>query len=103
MLPYWKIIVTAFLLTVSTAGTYIYLKRDDFQTYISGIISKRELKIGHTTLASLHFPEEYHATGVLRLVTSKINEPFEIWYSGPKKKSRIDYYDGEYVNKANQS
>lgn len=94
MPPYWKVIVTAFLLTVSTAGTYIYLKRDDFQNYISEIIYKRELKIGDN-LESLHFPKEYHATGVLRLVTSNINEPFEIWYSKPKMKSRIDYYDGK--------
>jgi hypothetical protein len=94
MLSYWKFIVTGFLLTVSTAGTYVYLKREDFKNYISQLY-KRELKIGDN-LASLHFPKEYHATGVLHLVTSNISEPFEIWYSQQKMKSRIDYYQGKF-------
>lgn len=46
-------------------------------------------------LRSLHFPSEYHATGVLSLPTSNINEPFEVWHSQTYDKSRIDYYHGK--------
>lgn len=46
-------------------------------------------------LRSLHFPTEYHATGVLSLPTSNINEPFEVWHSQTYDKSRIDYYHGK--------
>lgn len=48
-------------------------------------------------LRSLHFPTEYHATGVLSLPTSNINEPFEVWHSQTYDKSRIDYYHGKLV------
>lgn len=46
-------------------------------------------------LRSLHFPSEYHATGILSLPTSNINEPFEVWHSQTYDKSRIDYYHGK--------
>ena len=42
------------------------------------------------------FPSSYHATGIIILPESKIAEPFEIWYAPDHKKSRIDYYYGEF-------
>ena len=77
------------------AGAYLFLKRDSIEDFISED-KRRELKVGDN-LESLHFPDEYHATGVLRLVTSEINEPFEAWYSKPHVKSRIDYYQGRCI------
>lgn len=56
--------------------------------------SEQEYKPG-VDLRSLHFPTEYHATGVLSLPTSNINEPFEVWHSQTYDKSRIDYYRGK--------
>ena len=41
------------------------------------------------------FPDEYHAIGVLKLPYGNITEPFEVWYSGKNKMSRIDYYGGK--------
>lgn len=49
-------------------------------------------------LRSLHFPREYHATGVLSLPTNDIDEPFEVWHSQTYDKSRIDYYHGKPEN-----
>lgn len=59
-----------------------------------GIKSEQDNKPGGD-LRSLHFPSEYHATGVLSLPTSNINEPFEVWHSQTYDKSRIDYYHGK--------
>lgn len=59
-----------------------------------GSKSEQEDKPG-PDLRSLHFPAEYHATGVLSLPTSNINEPFEVWHSQAYDKSRIDYYHGK--------
>ena len=42
----------------------------------------------------LNFPSNYHAKGVLSLPYGNIVEPFEAWYSGQHKLSRIDYYGG---------
>lgn len=56
---------------------------------------KGNAKVHSVDLRSLHFPSEYHATGVLSLPTSNINEPFEVWHSKTHEKSRIDYYHGE--------
>lgn len=61
-------------------------------------VSKSEKSQEHgVDLRSLHFPTEYHATGVLSLPTSNINEPFEVWYSQTYDKSRIDYYHGKEI------
>ena len=38
--------------------------------------------------------EAYTVTGVLRLPYAEIVEPFQAWYDGPHKRSRIDYYGG---------
>ena len=58
---------------------------------------KGNAKVHSVDLRSLHFPSEYHATGVLSLPTSNINEPFEVWHSKTHEKSRIDYYHGKCV------
>ena len=42
------------------------------------------------------FPENYHASGLLILPHSGIAEPFEIWFSGSSRNSRIDYYYGKH-------
>ena len=54
------------------------------------------LQIGDD-LRSLHFPDNYHATGFLSLPTSHIKEPIEIWFSKHNEQSRIDYYDGRWI------
>ena len=45
---------------------------------------------------SLTFPEKYYVKGTLHLPYAQIEEPFDAWYDGPNKRSRIDYYGGEY-------
>lgn len=63
-----------------------------------GVSNKSEKPQEHgVDLRSLHFPTEYHATGILSLPTSNINEPFEVWHSQTYDKSRIDYYHGRLV------
>lgn len=42
----------------------------------------------------LSFPKEYYVKGILKLPYGDIVEPFEAWYSGDQKMSRIDYYGG---------
>ena len=41
------------------------------------------------------FSSTYQVTGVLRLPYAEIVEPFLVWFDGPNKRSRIDYYNGE--------
>lgn len=94
MVSHCQFLLVGTLLTLSVAGAYLFLKRDSIEDYIQD--KKREtsqLKIGDR-LSQLYFPSEYHVTGVLHLVTSKIDEPFEAWYSKRHQKSRIDYYQG---------
>lgn len=94
MVSHCQFLLVGTLLTLSVAGAYLFLKRDSIEDFIKD--KKRELKIGDR-LSQLYFPSDYHATGVLRLVTSKIDEPFEAWYSKRHQKSRIDYYQGRSV------
>lgn len=42
----------------------------------------------------IKFPEFYHAQGIISLPFDGIIEPFEAWYAGSLKMSRIDYYYG---------
>jgi hypothetical protein len=46
--------------------------------------------------ADLKFPDEYYSSGTLSLPYGDIVEPFEVWYSGSRGMSRIDYYGGGY-------
>lgn len=43
----------------------------------------------------INFPEFYHAQGIISLPYDGIIEPFEAWYGGRHKMSRIDYYYGK--------
>lgn len=43
----------------------------------------------------IKFPEFYHAQGIISLPYDGIIEPFEAWYGGRHKMSRIDYYYGK--------
>ena len=43
----------------------------------------------------IEFPEFYHAQGIISLPYDGIIEPFEAWYGGRHKMSRIDYYYGK--------
>ncbi|XP_058968750.2 counting factor associated protein D [Pocillopora verrucosa] len=45
-------------------------------------------------LEKITFPEFYHAQGIISLPYDGIIEPFEAWYGGRHKMSRIDYYYG---------
>jgi hypothetical protein len=47
-----------------------------------------------TKLSDLEFYPSYHVRGFLRLVTSNLNEPIEVWYNKEHNQSRIDYYGG---------
>ncbi|XP_071477039.1 digestive cysteine proteinase 2-like [Diadema antillarum] len=40
------------------------------------------------------FKDAYHATGFIRLPYAELDEPFEIFYQGKNKRSRIDVYNG---------
>lgn len=46
-------------------------------------------------LEKITFPEFYHAQGIISLPYDGIIEPFEAWYGGRHKMSRIDYYYGK--------
>ena len=45
--------------------------------------------------AKIKFPEFYHTQGIISLPYDGIIEPFEAWYGGRHKMSRIDYYYGK--------
>lgn len=45
-------------------------------------------------LQEIKFPDFYHAQGIISLPYDGIIEPFEAWYAGRHKMSRIDYYYG---------
>lgn len=47
------------------------------------------------TPEKIKFPEFYHAQGIISLPYDGIIEPFEAWYGGRHKMSRIDYYYGK--------
>ena len=41
------------------------------------------------------FKDHYHASGQIRLPYAELIEPFEIFFQGPKNRSRMDTYSGE--------
>ena len=45
-------------------------------------------------MEKIKFPEIYHAQGIISLPYDGIIEPFEAWYAGKHRMSRIDYYYG---------
>ena len=60
-------------------------------SYCSGYVhnlSKRKSILG------LDFPKRYHVLGTIFVPYAEIEEPFEAWYDGPNKRSRIDLYGG---------
>lgn len=87
-MPYGRAILAGFIIL----GHWLFVRSTPVDKGVSE--SEREDKRGGD-LRSLHFPSEYHATGVLSLPTSNINEPFEVWHSQTYDKSRIDYYHGK--------
>jgi len=87
-MPYGRAILAGFIIL----GHWLFVRSSTVDKGVSE--SEREDKRGED-LRSLHFPSEYHATGVLSLPTSNINEPFEVWHSQTYDKSRIDYYHGK--------
>ena len=87
-MPYGRAILASFIIL----GHWLFVRSTPVDKGVSE--SEREDNRGGD-LRSLHFPGEYHATGVLSLPTSNINEPFEVWHSQTYDKSRIDYYHGK--------
>lgn len=87
-MPYGRALLAGFIIF----GHWIFVRSTPVEKGVSA--SDQEVKPG-VDLRSLHFPSEYHATGVLSLPTSNINEPFEVWHSQTYDKSRIDYYHGK--------
>eukprot|EP00795_Rhopilema_esculentum_P007454 gene7454-13220_t len=55
---------------------------------------RRDVKHKEKNDGEFTFPDSYHAMGVLQLPYGNIAEPFEVWYSGKNRMSRIDYYGG---------
>lgn len=95
-MPHGKAIVTVIILIVSGVAAYLVFKPENAGTFSGASKAKRDIDLEPgVDLRSLDFPEDYHATGVLRLPTSQVDEPFEIWYSKSHDKSRIDYYEGD--------
>lgn len=47
-----------------------------------------------SVIEKIKFPEFYHAQGIISLPYDGIIEPFEAWYAGKHRMSRIDYYYG---------
>ena len=85
-MPYGRAILAGFIIL----GHWLFVRSIPVDKGVSE--SERE---DSGDLRSLHFPSEYHATGVLSLPTSNISEPFEVWHSQTYDKSRIDYYHGK--------
>ena len=56
---------------------------------------RRDVKHKGKNDGEFTFPDSYHAVGVLQLPYGNIAEPFDVWYSGKNRMSRIDYYGGE--------
>ena len=68
-----------------------------FQEEIKSNLASKFNKVP-TKLSDLEFYPSYHVRGFLRLVTSNLNEPIEVWYNDEHNQSRIDYYEGIYPN-----
>lgn len=45
-------------------------------------------------LSDVHFHSSYHMKGFLRLLTTGLKEPIEVWYNKEHRNSRIDFYNG---------
>ena len=88
-MPYGRAILAGFIIL----GHWLFVRSSPVDKGVNE--SERETNKLGGDLRSLHFPSEYHATGVLSLPTSNINEPFEVWHSQTYDKSRIDYYHGK--------
>lgn len=82
------------LLAVCLVGTLCYLKVHS-STQVLGIFGRAIAD--KVEPPRFEFPQEYHATGRLLLPHSKIEEPFEIWFTRKQNRSRIDYYYGKFV------
>ena len=57
--------------------------------------SRIRRSVAKTKKIQFKFPNDYHAIGILQLPYGNIVEPFEMWYSGKNKMSRMDYYGGK--------
>lgn len=97
-MPYGKVLIAVVTLTVAGVAAYLLFKPEEGGNFFGSSKARRDLNLDlGTDLTNLQFPDEYHATGILSLPTSEVNEPFEIWYSKPADKSRIDYYGGKSI------
>lgn len=94
-MPYGKAAIAVVILTVAGVAAYLFFKPEETFSGLSKAKRDLDIEIG-TPLTDLQFPDVYHATGVLSLPTSEVNEPFEIWFSKPADRSRIDYYGGKF-------
>ena len=96
-MPYGKVLIAGVILIVAGVAAYLVFRPEDADKFFASSKLRRDLDLElGADLTSLQFPDEYHATGVLSLPTSGVNEPFETWYSKPYDRSRIDYYHGKY-------
>jgi hypothetical protein len=105
---YQLIIIFSFCLTV-TVISLSYGKIEGFfksaSSYLPlSLASQRETRLESkinkvpAKLSDLQFYSSYHVKGFLRLTTSDLHEPIEVWYSKEHNQSRIDYYGGKLSN-----
>lgn len=80
-------------------GNHLEAMLDHSSRHRRDVLRKNDSVRGKARSPKLVFPSEYHVTGVLKLPYGSIEEPFESWYSGEQKMSRIDYYGGQYCRK----
>ena len=76
-----------------TAGQNHTDERDPFISFENATLVEND-EPGESIVEKIKFPEFYHAQGIISLPFDGIIEPFEAWYAGSLKMSRIDYYYG---------
>ncbi|KAJ7387712.1 hypothetical protein OS493_001054 [Desmophyllum pertusum] len=67
-------------------------RTDSFDEHVISFENATLLEDDDPDSVKIKFPEFYHAQGIISLPYDGIIEPFEAWYGGRHKMSRIDYY-----------
>ena len=70
-------------------------RTDSFDEHVISFENATLLEDDDPDSVKIKFPEFYHAQGIISLPYDGIIEPFEAWYGGRHKMSRIDYYYGK--------
>lgn len=89
------IIVPVILVVAGLVGIAFEVHKMSQDSTLS--LVKHDIVGDYDALYDEYFPRYYHATGILSLPSDGIVEPFEAWFAGDRKMSRIDYYYGTYI------